>query len=78
MHYYLDKHYGVKRLLKEFPNKGWTKGWLRHLLLKFDKTGNFAQIPVSSRTPTALTNKNVEEVEELILSQEKNPGTDES
>ena len=28
-HYRLDKYYVVKRLLKEFPNKGWTKGGLR-------------------------------------------------
>ena len=35
-HYRLDK-YEVKRLLKEFPNKGWTKGGLRHLLRKLTK-----------------------------------------
>ena len=35
-HYRLEKHYGVKRLLKEFPNKGWTKGGVRHLLRKID------------------------------------------
>ena len=76
-HYRQEKH-GVKRLLKEFPNKGWTKGGLRRLLHKIDKTGDFAWIPGSSKIPTALTNKNVEEVEELILSQEENPGTHES
>ena len=75
-HYYLDKH-EVKRLLKEFPNKGWTKGGLRHLLHKIDKTGDVTQIPGSGRTPMALTNENVEEVEELVLNQ-KNPGTHES
>ena len=30
-HYRIDKSYGAKRLLKEFPAKGWTdsglKGW---------------------------------------------------
>ena len=77
-HYPLDIHYGVKSLLKEFPNKGWTKGGLGHLLCKLDKTGDFAWIPGSGRTPTAFTNENVEEVEELILSQEENPGTHES
>ena len=76
-HYRLDKH-GVKRLLKEFPSKGWTKERLRHLLRTIDKTGDFARIPASGRTPTALTNENVEEVEEFILSQEENPGTHES
>ena len=77
-HYRLNKHCEVKRLLKEFPNKGWTKWRLRDLLGKIDKTRDFARIPGSSRTPTVLTNKNIEEVEELALSQEENPGTHES
>ena len=68
-HYRLDKH-GVKRLLKAFPNKGWTKSGLQHLLHKIDKTGDFVRILGSGRTPTTLTNENVEEVEELSLSQE--------
>ena len=65
-HYCLDKH-GVKRLLKKFPNKGWAKGGLRHLLRKIDKTGDFARIPGSGRTPTALTNENVEEVKVILI-----------
>ena len=60
-HYCLGKHYGVKNLLKEFPNKDWRKGGLRHLLRKIDKTGILEQIPGSGRTPTALTNENVGE-----------------
>ena len=36
-HYRLDKHYGVKRLLKKFPNKGLTKGGLNHQLRKNNK-----------------------------------------
>ena len=72
----MDKRYGVKRLVKEFPNKGWTKGGLRHLLRKTDKTGDFSQIPNSGKTSTALTNENVEEMK--CFSQEENPGTHES
>lgn len=34
----LNKHYEVKRLLKEFLKKDWTKGELRHLLRKIYKT----------------------------------------
>ena len=70
----MDKHYGVKRLLKEFPNKGCLKGRLGHLLRKIDKTGDFAQISRSGRTPIIFIsehifpNKNVEEIEELLLS----------
>ena len=77
-HYLLGRHYGFKKLLKEFPNKDWTKQGLQYLLRKSDETGDFARIPGSSRTPTSLTNENVEEVEELILSQKENPGTHKS
>ena len=57
-------------LLKEFLNNDWRKGGLRHLIRKIYKTKDFARILGSGRTPTALTNENVEEVEELSLSQE--------
>ena len=75
-HYRMDKHYGVKRLLKEFPNKGWAKGGLRHLLRKIDETGDFSRIHDSGKTPTAFTNENAGEMK--CLSQEENPGTHES
>ena len=64
----MNKHYGVKRLLKEFLNNDWRKGGLRHLIRKIYKTKDFARILGSGRTPTALTNENVEEVKEFILS----------
>jgi hypothetical protein len=35
-----NKNYGVKRLLKEFPDKGWTRGGLNTLLAKIDRTGS--------------------------------------
>ena len=33
-HYRIDKNYGVKRLLSEFPNKGWTNSeyYMREIL----------------------------------------------
>ena len=55
-----------------------TKGGLRHLLRKSDKTGHFSWIPGIGGTTAALTNENVEKVEELIHSQEENPESHES
>ena len=69
---------GLRGCLKNFPYKGWRKGGLRHLLHKIDETGDFAWIPGSGRILMALTNENIEEVEELILSQEENPRIHES
>ena len=70
-HYRLDKHYGVKRLLKEFLNEGWTKGGLRHLLRKIDKNREFARIPGSGRTPAALANKMLRKLKSLFLVKNK-------
>ena len=39
-HYRLEKGYGAKRLLAEFPNKGWTRGGLQTLIEKIDATGS--------------------------------------
>ena len=58
-YYRLDKHYGVKRLLKEFPNKGCSEGGLRYLLRKIDKTGDFARIPRRGRTPTIFISEQI-------------------
>ena len=77
-HYRIDKNYGVKRLSSKFPNKGWTKGGLRHLLTKIDKTGDVKRVPGSGRPRTAVTEEIAEEVEEMICSQEEFPGTHKS
>jgi hypothetical protein len=39
-HYRIEKGYGRKKLLEEFPNRGWTLGGLGDLLKKLDETGN--------------------------------------
>src|ERR1043165_5007132 len=70
-----NKNYGVKRLLKEFPVKGWTRGGLNTLLAKIDRTGASQGKRGSGRPRTARTTKNVEHVESVILSQEDKPQT---
>jgi len=70
-----NKNYGVTRLLKEFPDKGWTLGGLKTLLSKIDRTGTFQRRPGSGRPRSARTTENVELVESLILSQEDEPQT---
>ena len=39
-HYRLTKGYGRKKLLKEFPEKNWSKTGLQKLLKKIGKTGD--------------------------------------
>ena len=69
---------GLRGCLNNFLTRDGQKEDKGTYYVKFGKTGDFAQIPDSSRTPTTLTNEKIEEVEELILSQEENPGTHES
>ena len=57
-HYRLDKGYGAKRLLIEFPDKGWTLGGVRTLLEKIDQTGSVDRQEGSSRARTARTEEN--------------------
>jgi hypothetical protein len=70
-----EKQYGAKKLLREFPNRGWSLSSLKFLLKKIDETGTTHRKPGSGKKRTARTAENVSSVEELILSQENEPGT---
>ena len=67
--------YSAKRLLKEFPEKGWSLGGLNYLIRKIDATGSVERRAGSGRPRTARTAVNIEDVEALILSQEDKPQT---
>ena len=71
-HYCLDKGYRLRKLLNEFPDKGWTEGGLKKLLKKINETGSCERLPGSGRPVTASTEENIEAVEALIESQEEN------
>src|SRR6218665_2629083 len=68
-----NKHYGVKQLIKDFPDRGWTLGDLKKLLRKIDLTGSSERRTGSGRPRTARKNENIEQVQELVLSQEDKP-----
>lgn len=70
-----NKQYGAKKFLKEFPQKGWTLGGLKKLIRKIDTTGTAARRPGSGRRRTVRTVDNINDVEELVLSQDDNPKT---
>ena len=69
-HYRLDKGYGRKKLLNEFPGKDWSAGGLDKLLRKVDEMQSVERKAGSGRPRTARTEENIEIVEELICSQE--------
>src|SRR6218665_3269979 len=68
-----NKHYGAKQLIKDFPDRGWTLGGLKKLLRKIDLTGSSERRAGSGRPRTARKNENIEQAQELVLSQEDKP-----
>lgn len=70
-----SKGYGAKRLLKEFPMKKWSLTSLNRLIKNITVTGSCDRQPGSGRPRSARTDENVTAVEELILSQDSQPGT---
>lgn len=71
----IEKGYGAKRLLKEFPTKPWSLTAVKKLLVKIDTTGSVSRQVGSGRPLSACTNDNCAIVANLVLSQEDNPGT---
>src|SRR6218665_2163668 len=68
-----NKHYGANQLIKDFPDRGWTLGGLKKLLRKIDLTGSSERRAGSGRPRTARKNEKIEQVQELVLSQEDKP-----
>src|SRR6218665_1713639 len=68
-----NKHYGAKQLIKNFLDRGWTLVGLKKLLRKIDLTGSSERCAGSGRPRTARKNENIEQVQELVLSQEDKP-----
>ena len=64
--------------MNEFPNKNWSLTALTRLLKNIDNSGNYKRKRGSGRQRTTRTKANIEKVEEMVLSQETEPGTHQS
>jgi hypothetical protein len=71
----IEKGYGAKRLLNEFPSKPWSLSAVNKLMVKIDATGSVSRKVGSGRPFSTCTNDNSAIVADLVLSQEQNPGT---
>ena len=54
-----SKKYGVRRLIKEFPNKKWNKRGVEDFLKRLRTTGSIERAPGSGRPRTTRTAKTV-------------------
>jgi len=60
---------------EEFPDKGWTKSSINRLLKKFTDTGTVDRRQGSGRPRSACTDENIDQVNDMVLSQEEQPRT---
>jgi len=65
----------VKRLIKEFPNKKWSKRGVEDFQKRLQTTGSIERVPGSERQRTTRTAENVDAVGDLIQNQENQPQT---
>jgi len=72
---YLLKGYGSRKLMREFPDKGWKRRGLDKLPRKVRNTGSVERQKGSGRPRSARTADNVDTVNDLVLSQENAPKT---
>jgi len=67
------KKYGVKRLIKKFPNKKWSRRDVEDFQKRLRTTGLIERAPGSGRPRTTRTAENVDAVGDLAQSQENQP-----
>jgi len=69
----IEKQWGAKRMITEFPNKKWSKASLNRLCKKIDTDGAIERKPGSGRPRSVRTVRNIRRVGELICSQDDDP-----
>jgi len=65
----------VKRLIKEFPNKKWSKRGVEDFQKRLRTTGSTERATGSGRPHTTRTAENVDAMGDLVQSQESQPQT---
>ena len=73
--YLRQKHgHGARRIVADHPEKDWKISTLSDLVKKIDETGEIERKKGSGRPRSARTEHNIECTEEMICSQEDQPG----
>jgi len=68
-----QKKYRVKRLIKEFPNKKWSKHGVEDFQKRLRTTGSIEWVPGSGRPRTTRIAENVDAVGDMVQNQENQP-----
>ena len=75
---FLEKGWGIRKLLREFPNRGWTYGAVQRLIKKIKDTGGTKRSAGSGRKRTVRTVAFLESVLGRTISDPTKPGTSSS
>lgn len=70
-----EKGWSAYRICREFPTKRWIRRSVSRLINKIDNTGTTDRKPGSGRPRTSTSEEVAKQVEDLIQSQDSNPGT---
>lgn len=70
-----EKGYGAKKMIKEFPKRNWSLTALKRVIRNIEATGSADRKVGSGKMRSARTMENIAIVDEMILSQEDQPGT---
>lgn len=73
-----EKGWGARRIVREFPGKAWNLSSVHRIVKRFRDEGSTSRKPGSGRPRTATTEEKRSYVEEMIASQEDEPGTHKS
>jgi transposase len=74
-----EQGYGAKAICKLYPDKCWTLSTVKKICKRVDERGSATERKVGSGRPrTARTAENINAVDELLCSQENQPGTSKS
>ena len=74
----VEKGWGALRMMKEFPLRQWKRSTLNDLIKRIDETGSADRKRDTGRHRSVRTPDNIAVVDELICSQEGQPGSSKS
>jgi len=72
--FWQKKGYWATKFTAEFPNKSWTLSGLSYHIRKIEDTDSVERRQGSRTKRTVITRENIESTQELVLSQESQPG----
>ena len=70
-----EKGWRGARIEREFPGKNWNYKTVNRLIQKLQKTGSVKRLQGSGRPRTVSTDENAQLVDDLLCSQDDQPGS---